>query len=284
MDFPIIDNLKYWLLDHPSIVGFRWSPTQSWGSTWPFLVTGIMTYILTAITLHRILKILKCHRPVPLGPIPALHSLSMSIISITIFIAMLFSATAEIHDTWWLWRRTRTTSLEWFLCFPLGIRPSGRVFFWSYVFYLSRLLHFLRTFFTILRHRKLSFFRLFNHSILFITSFLWLEFSQSFQVLAILLSTFVYTLVYGHRLWMELGLPSKCFSFTVNCQMLLLCCNLVCHVGVLLLHFLRGGCNGIGAWVFNSGLNAVILLLFLKFYANMHCQRKNTTCQAYYLS
>ena len=34
---------------------------------------------------------------------------------------------------------------------------------------------------------------------------------------------------------------------------------------LLLSHFLTGGCNGIGAWVFNSVLNGAILLLFLNF-------------------
>ncbi|KAK7321735.1 hypothetical protein VNO77_32632 [Canavalia gladiata] len=276
MGFSAIESLQYWLLDHPSIVWFRWSPTQSWGSTWPFLVTAITAYITTAITLHVILKICRRRRGVPLGPIPAIHSLAMSLISATIFVGMVISAGAEIRDTRWLWRRTRTTSLEWFLCFPLGIRPSGRVFFWSYVFYLSRFLHLLRTFFVVLRHRKLSFFRLFNHSILLVMSFLWLEFSQSFQVLAILFSTLVYSMVYGYRFWTEIGLPYKSFSFTGSCQMVVLGCNLVCHVGVLWLHFVRGGCNGIGAWIFNSVLNAAILFLFFKSYINnMNSQNKN---------
>ncbi|PNY02374.1 elongation of fatty acids protein 1-like [Trifolium pratense] len=237
--------MKYWLIDHPTIVWFRWSPSQSWGSTWPFLVTAIATYITAALTLHVILNIFKRHRAVPLGPIPAIHYLIMSLISATIFTGILFSAAAELRDTRWLLRRTKTTPFEWFLCFPLGIRPSGRVFFWSYAFYLSRFLHLFRTFFVILRHRKLSFFRLFNNSILLLSSFLWLEFSQSFQVLGILFSTLVYCLVYGFRFWIEIGLPS--------------------------------GCNGFGAWIFNSVLNAAILFLFLKSYVNVHCQKKKNS-------
>ncbi|KAF1865246.1 hypothetical protein Lal_00004620 [Lupinus albus] len=206
--------MKYWLLEHPSIKSFRWSPTQSWGSTWSFLIAAISTYITAAIILHIFLKLCRRHRPVPLGPIPALHSLAVSLISVIIFTGMVFSADAEVRDTRWLWQRTRTTSFEWFLCFPLGIRPSGRVFFWSYVFYLS-------------------------------------------------------------RFWVEMGLPTyKSFSFTVNCQIVLLVLNLVCHVGVLLLHYLRGGCNGIGAWVFNSVLNVAILLHFLKSYVEMNWLRE----------
>ncbi|KAI3462816.1 hypothetical protein Pfo_019479, partial [Paulownia fortunei] len=268
-------SLTYSLSEHPSIVGFRWSHAQSWGSTWSFLFTSIALYIATAVILHALLLLLFRHRrAIPLGPLPAFHSLGMALISATIFAGILLSTAAEIRDTRWLWRRSRTTPFQWLLCFPLGTRPSGRVFFWSYIYYLSRFLHALRTFIAILRYRKLSFFKLFNHSILIFMSFLWLEFSQSFQVLAILLTTLVYSVVYGYRFWTAIGLPSACFPFVVNCQMVLLSCNLVCHFGVLLLHYMKGGCNGIGAWVFNSVLNGAILFLFLNFYVKMYLQKR----------
>ncbi|TKY75126.1 Elongation of fatty acids protein 3 [Spatholobus suberectus] len=268
--------MKYWLIEHPAIVSFRWSPTQSYGATWWFLISAISFYVAAAVTLHLLLKFFRRRRAVPLGPVPALHSLAMALISAATFTGALFSAEAEARDTRWLWQRTRTTSFEWLLCFPLGTRPSGRVFFWSYVFYLSRFLHLLRTFFVVLRHRRLSFFRLFNNSVLLVMSFLWLEFSQSLQVLAILFSTSIASVVYAYRFWTEIGLPSRPFKFTANCQMALWGCNLVCHVGVLSLHYLRGGCNGIGAWVFNSLLNAAFLVQFLKSYVKTHWQRKSS--------
>ncbi|KAM7516618.1 hypothetical protein LguiA_006201 [Lonicera macranthoides] len=269
----MLHTLSYYLSEHPSIVRFRWSHTHSWGSTWSFLFLSISSYVTLSLFLHLFLRLLR-RSPLPLGPIPALHSLSMSLISATIFTGILLSSSAEIRDTRWFWRRTKTTPFQWLLCFPLGTRPSGRVFFWSYIFYLSRFLHTLRTYFTIITRRKLSFFQLFNHSILIFTSFLWLEFSQSFQVLGILLTTSVYSVVYGYRFWTAIGLPSACFPFVVNCQIVLLGCNLLCHFGVLLLHFLKGGCNGIGAWVFNSVLNAAILFLFLNFYVKMHLNKR----------
>ncbi|XP_057498590.1 elongation of fatty acids protein 3-like [Actinidia eriantha] len=270
----MFQGLTYYLSEHPSIVGFRWSHSQSWGSTWSFLFTAILCYIALALFLHLVLCFLRrSGRPVPLGPIPAIHSLSMALISATIFTGILLSAAAEIRDTRWFWRRSKTP-FQWLLCFPLGTRPSGRVFFWSYAFYLSRFLHTLRTFITILRRRDLSFFRLFHHSILILMSFLWLEFSQSFQVLAILLTTSVYAVVYGYRFWTSIGLPSACFPFVFSCQMVLLGCNILCHFGVLLLHFMKGDCNGIGAWVLNSVLNGAILLLFLNFVVKMHRKRR----------
>lgn len=250
------------------------------GSTWYFVFTAISFYILAAIALDVLLFLFRCRRPLPLGPIPALHSLAVALISAVIFVGMLLSAAAEIRDTRWFWSRTKiSTPFHWLLCFPLGTRPSGRVFFWSYIFYLSRFLHLLRTFFTILRRRRLTFFRLFNQSINILMSFLWLEFSQSFQVLAILLDTLLYSVVCGYRFWTAIGLPRARFPFVVNCQAVLVACNLVCNFGVLLLHYTKGGCNGIGAWSFNSVLSGAISLLFLKFYAKKMHWRNSTVSE-----
>ncbi|XP_012072006.1 elongation of fatty acids protein 3-like [Jatropha curcas] len=267
-----LQGFKNCLSEHPSIVNFRWSITQTWGSTWSFIFSAIAIYIAAAITIHFLLSLLlSSNRRIPLGPIPAIHSLTVALISTFIFIGLLFSTVAEIRDTRWFWRRTKTTTVfHWLLCFPLGTRPTGRVFFWSYVFYLSRFLHLFRTFFTILQYRKLTYFTLFNQSILLLMSFLWLEFSQSFQVLAILLTTLLYSVVYGYRFWIAIGLPRANFLFITNCQVVLLVLNLLCHFGVLFLHFLKGGCNGIVAWSLNSVLNGMILVLFLRFYVKIH--------------
>ena len=267
-------RLVYWLTEHPEITKFRWSTTHSWGSTWSFLLSSMAAYLLLSLVLHLFLILFRPRRPVPLGPIPALHSLSMSLIYAVIFTGTVFSAAAEIRDTRWFWRRSKTP-LQWLLCFPLGTRPSGRVFFWSYAYYLSRFLHMFRTYFTILQRRKLGFLNIFKNLMLLCMSFLWLEFSQSFQLVAIMLATLVYSVVYGYRFWRAIGLPSTCFPFVLSCQTVLLGCNVLCHVGVLLLHLRKGGCNGIGAWIFNSVLNATILLLFVNsFVRKMHSRKR----------
>ncbi|WVZ24088.1 hypothetical protein V8G54_002632 [Vigna mungo] len=266
--------LIYYLSEHPSIVGFRWSHAQSWGATWSFLFYSIASYLLLSLFLHLSLVLFRRHRPIPIGPLAAIHSLSMSLTSVTIFAGILISSAAEIRDTRWFWQRSKTP-LEWLLCFPLGTRPSGRVFFWSYVYYLSRFLHMFRTPLTILRRRRLSFFHLLNHSISAFASFLWLEFSQSFQVLAILFATLVYALVYAYRFWTAIGLRGACFPFVLNCQIALLACNVACHVGVFFLHFFfKGGCNGIGAWLFNCVLNLALLTLSLNFYVRMYVGKR----------
>ncbi|KAH1201080.1 Elongation of fatty acids protein 3-like [Glycine max] len=55
--------------------------------------------------------------PVRLGPIPALHSLSMFVISAIIFTSLLISVAVEIKETRWLWRRYKTP-LQWLMSPP----------------------------------------------------------------------------------------------------------------------------------------------------------------------
>ncbi|KAL2931310.1 Elongation of fatty acids protein 3-like [Bienertia sinuspersici] len=213
-----MQTIKYYLSEHPTIVNFRWSPTNTWFSTWSFLCYTLTSYILIAIFLHLTLSVLFPDRggirvPLGLGPIPTLHNLVLSVLSSAIFLGALLSAIAEIQDNHhrWLWRAThlQTTPVKWLLCFPPGTRPTGRVFFWSYAFYLSRLfLHLPRTF---LKRRRITFFHVLSQSSLLVMAFLWLEFSQSFQVVAVLLFTLLYALVYGYRFWADVGLPRPNF-------------------------------------------------------------------------
>lgn len=270
MSLQLIQHLNFWLSEHPSIVHFRWSPTESWGATWSFLIASIAAYIVTSATLHALLLLRGRLKPVPLGSVPALHSLAMSLVSAIIFVGMLASSVAEIRDTRWFWQRNKTP-FQWLLCFPLGTRPSGRVFFWSYAFYLSRFLHALRAFLALLRRPgRFPAFQVVNHAALVVMSFLWLEFSQSFQVLAILSMTVAFALVYAFRFCTETGLTKQQhherFAFVMLCRVALVVTNTAWHLGVLVLHFWKGGCNGMGAWLFNTVLNSFVLLLTLNFY------------------
>ena len=74
---------------------------------------------------------------------------------------------------------------------------------------------------------------------------------------------------------MGAGLPAaRAAPVALACQLALLGCNLACHVGVVWMHFgaVGGGCSGIGAWVFNTLLNAALLWVFL------HCYGKRGVC------
>ncbi|XP_047096370.1 elongation of fatty acids protein 3-like [Lolium rigidum] len=280
------NNARYWLAEHPAIVGFRWSPSVGlWFSTWASLLCFLAAYVALCLILDAILAALRRKRPLPLGPLPSAHALLMATVSAAIFTGTILSAVAEIRDTRWSWRgRSRTTPLRWLLCFPPGTRSSGRVFFWSYAYYLSRYLHAARGLFAVLRRRGGASARVFAHAAAVAMAFLWLEFSQSFQVLAILASTLAHAVAFCFRFWVGAGLPvaraARGAPVVLACQTGLLGCNLACHAGVAWMHFggaVAGGCSGIGAWVFNTLLNAALLNAAL-LWVFLHCYGKRGGC------
>ena len=57
--------------------------------------------ILLSQVMETMVELLIFGRPVPLGPIPAVYSLSVALISAVIFTGTLFFAAAEIWDTRW---------------------------------------------------------------------------------------------------------------------------------------------------------------------------------------
>nr|XP_020149337.1 elongation of fatty acids protein 3-like [Aegilops tauschii subsp. strangulata] len=119
----LVGDVAYWLAEHPDIVGFRWSPSGLWFSTWAFLLGFLATYVSLCLAADALL----CRRkPLPLGPLPPAHALLMAAVSATIFAGTLLSAVAEIRDTRWSWRgRSRTTPLRWLFCFPPGVEMDA---------------------------------------------------------------------------------------------------------------------------------------------------------------
>lgn len=134
-------GVSYWLSEHPAIVGFRWGADQLWLATWPSLIVSLSLFAVLAVSLHFLLNLLGRSRPVPLGPIPALHSLAVAAVSAIIFVGTLLSTAAEIRDTRWSWRRLHMASpLHWLLCFPVRVNNHACMHA-CILFYYYRRLH-----------------------------------------------------------------------------------------------------------------------------------------------
>lgn len=65
----------------------------------------------------------------------------------------------------------------WLICFPPGTKPAGRVFFWSYVYYLSKFYELLDTLILVLKGKPLTFLHVYHHATVIAMCFFWLEVS-----------------------------------------------------------------------------------------------------------
>eukprot|EP01018_Ginkgo_biloba_P011946 Gb_34824 [translate_table: standard] len=261
--------LRYWLAEYPVISRFRWDH-NAWGSSWIFLFVSLALYLFLIGFLKLVL--IKRKRPLPLGPIPAIHNFILLIISLIIFVGCWEATAVEIKETRWIWRKSKSVP-EWILCFPLGTRPTGRVFFWSYAFYLSKYYEFFNTFIRILRKMPLGFLHIFHHMMVVCMCFLWLEFSQSLQILGILTNTLVHMIIYSRFFCCNDELPPPYTKLAANCQIVqfvILCAG---YVAMLRLHFTKEGCNGMVAWILNGFVYAALFWFRWIFHLKKHYQR-----------
>eukprot|EP01018_Ginkgo_biloba_P011945 Gb_34825 [translate_table: standard] len=264
-------SLRYWLAEHPIISDFRWDH-NAWGSSVTFPFISIAVYLFGIGFLKLVL--IKRKRPLPLGPIPAIHNFILLIISLIIFVGCWEATAVEIKETRWIWRKSKSVA-EWVLCFPLGTRSAGRVFFWSYAFYLSKYYEFVDTLVGIMRKKALGFLHIFQRMMGVCTCFLWLQFSQSLQIFGILLTTLVHMIMYLSFFCSRAGLLPPCTKLATNCQIVQFAFTFVAYVGLMMLHFRDEGCNGMASGLFNAFLNASSFFLFLNFHLKKHCRKSH---------
>lgn len=245
-------SVRYWLAHHPVVAEFHWDHNV-WGSSWLFLILAIVGYVVFIQMVKLSLRWRR--RAVPLGPIPALYNLILLLASLLMFVGCWQSAVAEIAETRWLWRRSKT-SLEWILCFPLGTRPAGRVFFWSYIFYISKYYEFIGTFIVLFQKQNPTAGHVFRNAMVVVMCFLWLQFSQSLQILTLLSSTGLYIIMYVYFFLCRVGFAPRLNNVVRYCQIGQYVVMTLASIVLVGLHFKKEGCSGMGAWFFGALIDA----------------------------
>lgn len=260
----ILPDLRYWLVNHPIILDFEWIQGQTFGSTPLFLILTVFSYLF--------LTLLLSHIPLPsvslhfLKPISALHNFVLLSLS---FIMALGCALSSIYHV---------PHLHWLICFPPRTPPVGPLFFWAYVFYLSKILEFVDTLLIILTgsFQRLTFLHVYHHSTVLIMCYLWLHTSQSLFPIALLTNAAVHVLMYGYYFLCTFGIRPSWKRLVTDCQILQFIFSFVISGQMLYEHFggSGGGCSGIRGWCFNAVFNASLLALFINFHLKSYAANR----------
>ncbi|KAH7299899.1 hypothetical protein KP509_24G035300 [Ceratopteris richardii] len=209
-----------WFYSYPYISSFEWKRNLTFASSPLFLLCIVCSYLLCTLFLSLLLS--NRRHPIPLGLLPVLHNFILFSSSLIMFVGCTMATLSELGRlpavtssfTVLDASYTKRLSWNWVFCFPTGTRASGPVFFWSYVFYLSKFYELLDTFIMILKRRKLTFLHVFHHAIVIVMSFFWLEYVQSLQVIALLTNTSASFLQLSVAAQWECGILNETFQ---NC-------------------------------------------------------------------
>lgn len=91
---------------------------------------------------------------------------------------------------------TTRGSVDLVFCTPPGTRPTGRLWFWSYIYYLSKFYEFFDTILLLLKAKPASFLHVFHHAGVVLMSWLWVDQVQTLQFGGLLANTAVHVVMY----------------------------------------------------------------------------------------
>ncbi len=103
---------------------FRWQRRVTPLSDERLLAAVPLGYVAGVLALRAALR----GRTLPLGPLPALHNLVLTLWSLAMFLGTAHEAL----------RVSAADGAEWLLCLPPGTVVAGRLYWWSYVYYVSK--------------------------------------------------------------------------------------------------------------------------------------------------
>ncbi|KAH9751731.1 Very-long-chain 3-oxoacyl-CoA synthase [Citrus sinensis] len=267
----ITSTLQYWLVNHPQILNFTWTQNQTPASSPHFLILSILTYLSLTLILYHIST---STSPSPssspligphiLKPITAVHNLTLLLLSLVMAVGCTLSIVLHSPD------------LRHTLCFPPTISPSGPLFFYAYIFYLSKILEFLDTLLIILSNsiQRLTFLHVYHHATVVVMCYLWLQTKQSLFPIALVTNASVHVIMYGYYLLCVMGLRPKWKRLVTDCQIVQFVFSFVVSVLMLYYHFTGFGCSGILGWCFNAVFNASLLPLFVNFHSKSYAKKK----------
>ncbi|XP_065871279.1 fatty acid elongase 3-like [Euphorbia lathyris] len=259
----ILSSLSYWLVNHPKIHNFSWKPGQTLASTPEFLSISVLIYLSLTILLSKSVR-----RPILgaeiLKPITALHSLSLFLLSLIMAVGCILSIIFHAPD------------LHHIICFPLDTQPSGPLFFWAYIFYLSKILELGDTVLIIVSNsrQRLTFLHVYHHATVLVMCYMWLRTSQSLFPVALVTNAIVHVIMYYYYLSCAMGVRPKWKRLLTNCQIIQFLFSFSISGMMLYYHFTGFGCSGIYGWCFNALFNASLLALFLHFHANSYAKSR----------
>jgi hypothetical protein len=253
----LLRHARWLLVERPAVASFHWRPGTTLAASPSFAAAAVCAYLAAVLLLHRRVLPLPSLPPRVLRAVSALHNVVLLSISATMAAGCVLSAAAT------------APSPRWVFCFPPGATPpSGPVFYWAHVFYLSKIYELGDTLLILLARRPLTFLHVYHHALVIAMCYLWLATAQSLLPVALVTNAAVHVVMYAYYLCCVLGLrwPPRWKRAVTELQIAQFVFSFAASVVMLWFHFARGGCEGMAGWAFNAVFNASLLALFLDFH------------------
>lgn len=165
-------------------------------------------------------------------------------------------------------RAAEENSAEWFFCETPSDKPAtGKLYFWSYVYYISKYYELLDTILAILNGSSIPFFYLhiFHHTCVLFMAFAWLQSRQTLQFGGLIFNTFVHVIMYYYYSQKALGVRVSWKQWITRVQIIQFVWSFLCFAVTCSQLAAKGfdGCAGTTPMLANLAFNMTLLWSFV---------------------
>lgn len=144
---------------------------------------------------------------------------------------------------------------------------SGPLYYWSYIFYLSKYYELLDTALQLARGKPPPHFVLhvYHHAVVLFMTWAWCEYKQSLQFIGLAFNTAVHVVMYTYFLQRTITRKTPRWkSFVTSFQILQFAFSVLCFGPTLYMFFVKKSkCSGMAALAFNAIFNITLLHSFV---------------------
>lgn len=218
----------------------------------------------------RLLKSRKKEIAIPVA-IPAVHNLFLSVASAVILMGCLYESIKESK---------RVGSVFWMICLSKGTPMQGGLYFWSYMYYLSKYVEFIDTLLLAAKNKPIGFLHIFHHTLVVPMAYLWLYDAQSSQQLGLMVNCFIHIIMYYYYFLCSIKIYPKWKKLITNSQIVQFVFSFLVTLPFWYPAIVHGQCSGLNAMIFNALFNAALLALFIDFHRRTYLAEKQRRAAA----
>jgi len=210
------------------------------------------------------------HRPgqneIRLKTIAIIHNFNLFLLSAVIFLGALYEVVSRIYST---------SVLDTY-CDPHRRNHIGGLFFWCYVFYLSKFYEWGDTILLVLRKKGLNFLHVFHHFIVPILFWSYMDTQTPSQVILVLANTLVHTFMYYYYLMCELKVNVWWKEYLTMLQIIQFMCDILASYPHLILKYVWKMDCAVAVWTiwFGQLIGAIFIYLFASYFRTAYRKSK----------
>lgn len=233
---------------------FKFRDTNPWVP-----VAGTVAYLTVVFGLKFLLAAVGA-RPVELKLAFAAHNALLCVLSV----AMLAGV---VEGVWAEWSANGHDVFELYCDRAQRLNTGGRLWFWVYVFYLSKFYEFVDTLFLVVRQKPLTFLHVYHHASTVVVAYLGLYDNASYCWIAVAQNSFVHVLMYYYYCVRGFGINPWWKRYLTVMQMIQFWINMAGLVAFAALRYAGVLCAGTWfSWAASFTINLSFYLLFQLFY------------------